>query len=289
MDIRGLYPALVTPFDKDFSVNYPVLREVVRFTKEKGSTGFYVGGSTGETFSLSVKERKKILEVVMEEAGDFPVIAHIGVLNPEDLKDLARHAASAGAAAVSSVPPFYYQHTEAEITAYYLDVVEASGLPVLLYNIPKFTGVSLNKKNCAKLFATGKVAGVKHTSYNIYDLERLKAAFPKSVMLAGHDEVFCPAQLMGAEGCIGSMLNIVPGEFAQMDRLLKEGKTTEAMAVQHKVNDFIDDVLEFNYFPAVKHIMTLMGFPVGTVRRPLLDLSDADKKAVEAVYKKHLA
>lgn len=277
MNLQGLYPALATPFDRDLSVNYAVLREMVRFTKARGATGFYVGGSTAETFSLSIEEREKILETVMDEADGFPVIAHIGVLNPADLKRLAAHANSVGVAAVSSVPPFYFKHSEAEITAYYLSIAEASGLKVLLYNIPQFTGVSLNKKNCAALFASGQVAGIKHTSQNLYDLERLKRAFPDSVMLAGHDEVFVPAQLMGAEGCIGSTLNLMPERFVAMDKFLKEGRVAEAMEVQHQVNDIVDAMMDFSFFAALKHLMTLAGLPVGGVRPPLLDLSDAEK------------
>ncbi len=288
MDIRGIYPALITPFNKDLSCNYDGMREMVRFTRSQGASGFYVGGSTAETFSLSVAEREKLLEVVMEEAGDNPVIAHIGILNPEDMKWLCKHAASLGVAAVSSVPPFYYTHSEAEITAYYQDVIEAAGMKVVLYNIPSFTGVTLNKKNCADLFKTGMVAGIKHTSQNLYDLERLKAAFPDSVMLAGHDEVFCPAQLMGAEGCIGSTLNMMPGKFVEMDTLIKADKYDDAMRIQHTVNDIIDAMQGFGFFAALKHILNLMGLPAGGVRHPLLDLTDEEKKRVEAIYVKYL-
>lgn len=288
MDIRGIYPALVTPFNKDLSCDYAGLRELVRFTRSRGAGGFYVGGSTAETFSLSVEERRKVLETVMEEAGENPVIAHVGVLNPDDLKKLCRHAASAGVAAVSSVPPFYYTHSEAEITAYYKGIIAAAGMKVVLYNIPAFTGVTLNKKNCAELFATGMVAGIKHTSQNLYDLERLKSAFPDAVMLAGYDEVFCPAQLMGATGCIGSTLNMMPGFFVEMDTLVTAGKYAEAMVIQHRVNEIIDAMQSFSFFAALKHLMTLMGLPAGGVRSPLVDLSDEEKKKVEGIYEKYL-
>ncbi|MDR1534738.1 MAG: dihydrodipicolinate synthase family protein [Planctomycetota bacterium] len=289
MELRGIYPALVSPFNPDLSFNYGALREVVRETKKRGVHGFYVGGSTAETFSLSLDEREKALETVLDAAGDSPVIAHVGTLNPMDLKRLASHAARAGAAAVSSVPPFYFKHGEEEIDAYYQDLVAASeGLKVILYNIPVFTGVTLNKKNCAKLFTAGGVAGIKHTSHNLYDLERLKSAFPEAIMLSGHDEVFCPAQLMGAEGCIGSTLNIMPRRFAEMDALIKAGKYDEAMKVQRRVNDVIDAMQQFNFFGALKYILELQGFPVGDTRRPLLPLSDENKKMVGELYRKYL-
>ncbi|MCD8139975.1 MAG: dihydrodipicolinate synthase family protein [Planctomycetaceae bacterium] len=289
MDIRGLYPALITPFDAALAVGYGVLRDVVRVTRARGVTGFYVGGSTAETFSLTVEEREKILETVMEEAGGLPVIAHVGVLNPHDLKRLCRHAASVGVAAVSSVPPFYYKHSEAEITAYYLDIAAASGLKVLLYNIPQFTGVALTKKNCAALFASGMVAGIKHTSQNLYDLERLKNTFPDSVMLAGHDEVFCPAQLMGAEGCIGSTLNLIPDRFVAMDRLLAENNPGEAMRIQHTVNDLVEAMMHFSFFAVLKFLMTVQGLPVGGVRPPLLDLTDDEKTRALELFQAFLA
>ncbi len=289
MELAGIYPALVSPFKPDLSFNYDILRRLVAETKKKGLTGFYVCGSTAETFSLSVEEREKALEVVLEEAGGLPVIAHIGTLNPMDLKRLAKHAARAGAAAVSSVPPFYFKHSEAEIDAYYKDIIEASGLKVVLYNIPMFTGVTLNKRNTAKLFATGGVAGIKHTSHNLYDLERLKQAYPGATMLAGHDEVFCPARIMGADGCIGSTLNIMPSQFAEMDKLIRAGKYAEAMKIQHRVNEVIDAMQQYNFFAALKHILELQGIPAGEVRRPLLPLSPEEKKGVEGIYRKWLA
>lgn len=288
MELRGVYPALVSPFKSDLSFDYDALKRLVSETKQRGAHGFYVCGSTAETFSLSVEEREKALETVIDAAAGSPVIAHIGILNPVDLKRLARHAARVGAAAVSSVPPFYFKHSEAEIDAYYMDIIEASGLPVILYNIPMFTGVTLNKDNCARLFATGKVAGIKHTSHNLYDLERLKAAFPESILLSGHDEDFCPAQLMGAKGCIGSTLNIMPERFAEMYRLLSEGKHAEAMRVQRGVNDVIDAMQRVGFFGALKYILELQGIPAGETRRPLLPLDDEQKTATRKIYDAYL-
>lgn len=289
MDLKGIYPALVSPFNADLSFNYDGLRRLVAETKRKGVDGFYVGGSTAETFSLSVEEREKALETVIVEAGDCRVIAHVGVLNPADMMRLARHAASVGAAAVSSVPPFYYNHTVAEITQYYRDIIDASGLKVVLYNIPAFTGVTLNKENCAELAATGMVAGIKHTSHNLYDLQRLKAAYPDWLILSGHDEDFSPAQLMGAEGCIGSTLNFMPELFADMRDRIAKGDYPWAMRTQEKVNNVVDELGKVNFFAGVKHIMELQGIAPGPVRRPLLPLTDEEKKCVEGMYRKYFA
>lgn len=287
MDLRGTYPALISPFNPDLSFNYDVLRRLVRELKSEKVDGFYVCGSTAETFSLSVEEREKALEAVMEEAGDCPVIAHVGTLNPMDLRRLASHAARCGVAAVSSVPPFYFKHSQAEIDAYYQDIMDASGLKVILYNIPAFTGVSLNKRNTADLFATGKVAGIKHTSHNLYDLERLKAAYPEAVVLSGYDEVFCAARALGADGCIGSSLNLMAAEFVEIHRLSGNGVTPEAMKVQRKVNDVIDAMQQFNFFAALKYLLELKGLPVGTVRRPLLSLTELERRQVEDIFRNH--
>ena len=123
-NLKGIIPALLTPFTDDNRVNHPVLRELVRLNLEKGVCAFYVGGSTAETFLLSAAERKAVLETVIDEtAGRCGVIAHVGAISQDTAIDLAAHAAKAGADAISAIPPFYYPFTFQEIKSYYYGIV----------------------------------------------------------------------------------------------------------------------------------------------------------------------
>ncbi|MEG1985463.1 MAG: dihydrodipicolinate synthase family protein, partial [Oscillospiraceae bacterium] len=117
---KGIFAALVTPYTESKEVSYTELKKLVRHLIKEGVNGFYVGGSTGEAFLLSHDERKKILEAVLEEnAGERIVIAHVGCIGTDLAVDLAKHAESVGADAVSSIAPFYYKYSQDEICDYY--------------------------------------------------------------------------------------------------------------------------------------------------------------------------
>lgn len=287
-NLRGVYPALVTPFKADLSCDYGALARLTAMTREKGVNGFFVCGTSGEVFSLTADEREKALETVLREAGGLPVIAHVGSLDIEEAKRLARHAARAGAAAVAAVPPFYFNHNAAELEAFYREIAAAAGVRLFLYNIPSFTGVHLNKDNCSGLFEAGLVAGVKHSSPNLLDLERMKTAYPNTLILAGLDELFCPSRLMGAEGCVGTGLNYAPELFVEMQRLVDAGDYGKAMVLQRRVNAMGEVLQRVGFVAAVKCILEFQGFPAGSVRGPFLPLSEADRKTVEAAYLLHI-
>lgn len=154
MEFQGIIPALVTPMDNTRKVSYSSLRRLVNHLIEQGVDGFYACGSTSECFLLEDDERKKILEAVTEEVnGRVPVVAHIGAIATDKAVDFARHAASCGVAAVSSVPPFYFKFSFEDIARYYQTISDAVDLPVILYNIPDFTGVALNASNIKPIMA----------------------------------------------------------------------------------------------------------------------------------------
>ncbi|MDR1520325.1 MAG: dihydrodipicolinate synthase family protein [Planctomycetota bacterium] len=285
MDLQGIYPALMSPFKGDFGLDFDTLRLLVRKLVAKDVRGFYLCGTSGELFALTVAERKRIVETVREEAGGKSVIVHVGAMNANDAKELAKHAAASGCDAISAIPPFYCKYTKDEVTAYYRSLMDASGLKMFLYNIPAFTGVNLDVAYYRELLCTGSVAGVKHTSHNLFEMERLRAAYPEGVVLSGYDEVFCGAQVMGATGCIGTSVNALPGCFQKIAGYLGAGDVAAALRVQSELNTLIAAFLDTgNFFACVKHALTLQGIPMGACRPPFLPLSEAQKKTVGEVY-----
>ncbi|MCL1951693.1 MAG: dihydrodipicolinate synthase family protein, partial [Oscillospiraceae bacterium] len=173
-DLQGVFPALITPFDTDGQVNEDALRQLVRLGLRQGVSGFYVGGSSAEAFLLTQEERRRILETVTDEAaGEAAIIAHVGCMSTGQAIELARHAEACGADAVSSVAPFYYPFSFEELKRYYLDILDSCGLPMVVYNFPGASGVSLKLEQMAELVAHPRVIGVKHTSSDYFLLERL--------------------------------------------------------------------------------------------------------------------
>jgi N-acetylneuraminate lyase len=283
---RGLFSALVTPMHSDESVNFDALKRLVRAELEDGVEGFYCCGSSGEGLLLTLEEREKVLEATLDAAGgSAPVIAHVGTIRTADAIRLALRARSAGAAAVSMIPPYYYRFSLEEIVEYYEAVVRAvPDFPVIVYNIPQFTGVSFDKNNAARLLAQPCVIGVKHTSQDLYGLERMRDAYPEKVFFNGFDEQFLPALSMGATSTIGTTVNLFAPIFLDIRAAYLRSDMKRALASQRTLNGFVEEMVRVGIFSAVKYLWKLRGLDLGACRAPFKPLSEADQRALDALY-----
>ena len=284
---RGIFPALVTPYTRDGEVNEESARKLVARCLNRGVRGFYVCGSTGEGFMLSLKERKRMLEVVADEnAGRGTIIAHVGCISTDESIDLAVHARETGVDAISSVPPFYYEFTADEIINHYLDVTAAADLPMILYNFPAQAGFKLTPLLVAGLRKQdSRIIGVKHTSMNLFDLEQMLRIDDDFVVLAGHDQVLLGALAMGARGAIGSTYNIMPELYVQMIADFENRDLAAAQRIQQRVNSFIRLMSPGTGIPQLKAALELMGIRCNGCRRPIAELTAADRTAVERAIK----
>ena len=288
-DLRGIYPALPTPMAADGEINYANLRKLVDFVIAQGVDGLYVGGSTSESFLLTEDERKKIAETVLyQAAGRVKVIVHTGAGGTDAALRLSKHARANGADAISSVPPIYFKYTTEEIIGYYLDLIELSDMPLVVYNIPAFTGINMTQGAIRELFKHPRVVALKHTNTNMYELERLLAHNPLLIALNGYDEAFLSGLSMGASGMIGSTVNFMAKKFITLRDAFLRGKQEEALKLQSEVNEVVETMVEVGVFNAVKYAMTLRGVDCGSCRGPFKPLTDSDKERVKAVLKKNL-
>lgn len=288
--LKGIFPALLTPFDGTGKVNEESLRRMVDAGVERGVRGFYVCGSTGEAFLLTPEERKRILEVVVDATGGrAAVICHIGSIGTDLTLDLGRHAAAAGADAVSSIPPFYYKFSEDEIAGYYLDIAKALDCPVIPYNFPNLSGVTLNAALMRRLREDSRIVGVKFTSNDLFQLERMRVADPELLILNGFDEVFLAGLSMGADGAIGSTFNFMPEKFLGIERNFRAGDVAAARKLQDEANQVIQVLIKTGkLLNAQKYLMDLQGIPCGECRRPFLPLTAEDRADLERVARKLL-
>lgn len=282
--IEGIYAAMISPMTENSELNLAALRSVVRWQLERGAEGFYVCGSSGEGLLLSLAERKLVLETVIDEVGGtVPVIAHTGTIRTGDVIELSTHAKDTGVAAVSMIPPYYYNFRQEEIISYYEDVMRAVEIPVIIYNIPAFTGIAFTRENSDNLLAHPRLAGVKHTSMNLYDLERMKAAYPEKVYFNGYDEIFLSGLAAGATSAIGTTVNLFPELFKEIRTLYLAGNMEHAAKLQHTINTVIEVFVNVGIFNAVKYVFTLQGIDCGSCRRPFLPLSDEQKQRIVAL------
>ncbi|MCI8695402.1 N-acetylneuraminate lyase [uncultured Acetatifactor sp.] len=276
---KGIFPALLTPFDGQDRVDTEVLGRLVDYNLQKGVDGFYVAGSTAEVFLLDAKERLAVMEAVSSRAGGkCTLIAHIGCISTKQAIEYAREAKEMGYDAISSVAPFYYKFSFEEIRRYYFDIVDAVDLPMLIYNFPAFSGVNLTTDNIREFLADDRFLGVKHTSSDFYALEQFKAGFPDKVVYNGYDEMFLAGLSMGADGGIGSTFNFMAEKYIEIRRLFQENDMSAAQALQREVNTILRALVEVGVMQGEKAIMEGLGFPLGQARSPFAPLSGAQKE-----------
>ncbi|WP_455382875.1 N-acetylneuraminate lyase [Salinispira pacifica] len=280
--IGGIIPALVTPYSPDGTISVSALRAIVELCVSQGVGGFYACGSTAEAFLLSEEERMLVAETVVEAAGGrVPVIVHVGSISTAQAVRLARHAASCGAAAVSSIPPFYYNFRLDEIKAHYRAIIDSVDLPLIIYNFPAFSGVTLDSTTARDLLTNPRVLGIKHTSKDMFQLERMKQLRPDLVVLNGHDEVHLAGIAMGADGAVGSTFNILADRFVAISDHFVGGRLQEASALQRGVNGIVEVLISVGVFNGIKFLLKeAYGIEAGQCRSPFLPLTADQKKTL---------
>ncbi|MNI01038.1 N-acetylneuraminate lyase [compost metagenome] len=279
---QGIIPALITPYDRDGTISEARTREFVRHLLSKGVNGFYLSGSTGEGFLQSVSERQQFLEIVIDEVkGIVPVIAHIGAMDTAVCIELTKHAARAGANAVSSVAPFYYKHGQEQIRGHFLDIAGAADIPLILYHIPAMTGVQSSIKFYEELSMVDNIIGVKFTSKDTFELQQLiEACGPDFHVFNGPDECLLAGLAVGCCGAIGSTYNIMPELFVELNRQFHAGNLNEARALQTKANRVITELLKYDFIAFEREILRLQGVEVGLPRKPIQQLTDEQRTSI---------
>lgn len=280
---RKIWSALITPTNADESVNYDALERIVELQLQDGVEGFYCCGSSGEGLLLSLDERKQVVEHVLKAVnGRAPVIAHVGTIRTKDVIELADHAMSAGVLAVSMIPPYYYKFSMDEIMNYYEDVIHAlPDVPAIVYNIPQFTGVEFNKDNAGRLLANENIVGIKHTSSNLYAMERMGQAFPGKALINGFDEQFLGALAMGSCATIGTTVNLFAPLFHKVRDAFDRGDMAEAYRWQHEINLRVEATVKVGIFNAMKYGWTLRGVDCGFCRAPFRPLDENAQAAMK--------
>lgn len=265
-----IYSALLTAFNDDETIHEKGIEQLVRYELDRGVDGFYVTGSTGECFMMSVEERKQIMKLVAEvNAGRSDLIAHIGAISQKQAIELAVAAKEYGYTRISSVVPFYFDYTFENIVAYFESVSKAADLPIFVYNIPATTGKSFSLSQLYRLLDSECVCGLKHTSMDFFQLERLKNEYPNKTFLNGRDECFLSGLCVGADGMVGSTVNIIPHVYKRIAAKFSAGDLKGALIEQDKANRVIEllQTMEFNV--GMKYILHRYGVESGISRKPI--------------------
>jgi len=276
---KGVYPASLTPFKGDGSINYEMIPMMVEFHLKNKVTGFYICGNTGQGLVLTIKERKNIIKIYVEAVKKrAKVIAHIGDNSTNVCCQLAKYSERIGVDAISSLPPIVYSQGFESTYRHYQAICNSTSLPLLIYNIPKMVEAKITVDNFLQLFKLKNVVGMKITSYNLFELRNIiEATEGKLLVLSGPDEMALPALVMGAEGNIGSTQNIFSKAFVRMFKKFQKGDISTAQEIQYKLNRIIRILLKYKK-DSWKVAMKMAGFDCGRNRLPALNLNKEEKK-----------
>ncbi len=286
-DLKGIYSALLIPFDEKGEVKEEGLRQVIEHNLNVcGVDGLYVNGSSGENFLLNTAQKKQIFKFVKEVVGDrAKLIAQVGSLDLNEAVELARYATELGYDSLSAVTPFYYPLSFKEIKDYYETIINATDNSMILYYIPFLTGVKISLDQFAELLDNEKVIGVKYTAADFYQLERFRRRFPDKLIWSGFDEMLVQAAISGVDGAIGSTYNVNGKTSKKIFELAKEGKVEEAYELQHKANDVIEKVLELGLYQTLKEILKVKGIDAGYCKKPMKVFDPEKLPEVEKLVK----
>lgn len=266
LNLHGVYPALVTPFDATGKFVPAVFERLLARVYDAGVHGVYVCGSTGEGIPQSVAQRKEVTEAALAcAAPGRRVIIHVGAVTTADAVELAQHAARKGAHAVSSLPP-PGAYSFVEVREYYRALAAASDAPMLVYFFPGASAAITTLDQLQELCALPNVIGLKFTDFDLFKLMRLKQS--GATIFNGYDEVLAAGLLMGADGGIGTTYSLLPEHYVRLYAAARDGRWEEARALQREINDLIGLVVQYPVIPATKLLLRWAGFECGECLLP---------------------
>jgi 4-hydroxy-tetrahydrodipicolinate synthase len=287
MNLEGVYPALITPFTKDDTVDEEGLRRLVDFVIEGGVAGIVPCGTTGESATLSHEEHQRVIDVVVE-CSTVPVIAGTGSNNTSEAVALTKYAADVGADACLLITPYYNKPNVKGLKEHFTRISDAADIPLILYNIPSRTGQNVNAQTMVELAAEVEhVKGVKEASGDLRQIGAIiQAVADKGLdftVVAGDDFLTLPIMSIGGKGVISVAANIAPKPMSEMVKAMVNGDTDKALELHLKLFPLFESMfLETNPIP-VKKAAELMGLPSGHVRLPLGALSEANMEKLKQV------
>lgn len=291
-DLKGLFSALLVPYNEDGTVNEAGLRQIIRHNIENMKVdGLYVGGSSGENFMLETETKKHIFDIVKDEVkNEVILIAQVGGTNLYEAIELGQYATELGYDAISAVTPFYYKFSFEEVKQYYFDLVEKVDNRMVVYSIPALTGVEIGVSQFKELFENEKIIGVKFTAADFFLLERLRKACPDHLIYSGFDEMLLPAVINNVDGAIGSTYNVNGLRSRKIMELAQAGKIQEALVVQNDTNDLIEAILDNGLYPTIKQLLKLQGCDNGSFlsRKPMASATQAQIDRSQEIYDAYL-
>ena len=276
---KGCGTAIITPFTKD-GVNFEEFKKMIEFQIKEGVDAIIVCGTTGESSTMTVEERKETIKCAIDTVnGRIPVIAGTGSNCTASAIEMSKWAEEAGADAVLLVTPYYNKTTQAGLVAHYKAIAKEISIPIILYNVPSRTGLNINPSTCLELSKVKNIVAIKEASGNLSQVAEIKALCGDDLAIySGNDDQIVPILSLGGIGVISVLSHLVPNDVHTMVTSFLEGDTRTATKLQLKTLNLTKALFsEVNPIP-VKAAYNMMGFNVGIPRLPLIEMSKEGQK-----------
>lgn len=276
---KGCGTAIITPFTKD-GVNFEEFKKMIEFQIKEGVDAIIVCGTTGESSTMTVEERKETIKCAIDTVnGRIPVIAGTGSNCTASAIEMSKWAEEAGADAVLLVTPYYNKTTQAGLVAHYKAIAKEISIPIILYNVPSRTGLNINPSTCLELSKVKNIVAIKEASGNLSQVAEIKALCGDDLAIySGNDDQIVPILSLGGIGVISVLSHLVPNDVHTMVTSFLEGDTKTATKLQLKTLNLTKALFsEVNPIP-VKAAYNMMGFNVGIPRLPLIEMSKEGQK-----------
>lgn len=288
-DFRGSIVPVITPF-KNGAVDYDTLAGLINWQIESGSHGISVTGTTGEPSSLTLAERKQVIQTAKEAVnGRVPFIPGTGSTNHAETLELSRYAQDVGADALLVIAPYYNRPSQEGLFRHFDAVAKSVDLPLILYNIPGRTAVNIEVNTVARLKeANDNIIGVKESNKDFEHINRLLHRMGRDFLVYSGIELLCyPILAIGGAGYVSATGNLMPAKVASLYDLVAAGKWQEAQDNHYDLMPLNDAIfLEINPVP-VKTILGLMGKCSPEVRLPLAPVSPANHARLEQIAREY--
>jgi 4-hydroxy-tetrahydrodipicolinate synthase len=282
--ISGAITAMVTPF-RDGRVDEARLREQIEFQIAGGINGLVPVGTTGESPTLDFPEHERVIELTVQTAKKrVPVIAGVGGNATTEALELHGFAKKVGADAGLSVNPYYNKPTQEGLYRHFMTLAEKVDLPIVLYNIPGRTGVTMNADTVARLARHPNIVAIKEATGSL-DMASEIMSLCDLPILSGDDSLTLPLMSIGARGVISVASNLIPAHIKKMTELAADGNFAEAAIIHRKFFPLIKSLFLDGNPVGVKYAMKVAGKDTGELRLPLWEASDVTKKQIEQLVK----
>jgi 4-hydroxy-tetrahydrodipicolinate synthase len=272
----GAGVAIITPFHPDGSINYEGLGTNIDYQIENGTDAIIICGTTGESSTMTDEEHLACIRYAVERTNHrIPVIAGTGSNDTRYAAELSKEAQNLGADGLLLVTPYYNKTTQAGLVKHFSVIADSVNIPIILYNIPGRTGMSIEVDSLRELSSHPNIAAVKEASGNIsYTAKVIAACGEQLDVYSGNDDIIVPMMSLGAKGVISVLSNILPRETHTMAQLCLDNDYTAAGEMQIRYLELINNLFsEVNPIP-VKAAMNMLGMASGPCRMPLVDMSE---------------